>query len=92
MDLTGFPVDEGYETEIREPNRFFDSLVRNAMDFLKKSVDELEESPKYSVIYFSTAVELFLKARLLREHWSLIISNVNKVQKRKSETIIVRRL
>lgn len=52
----------------------FDSLTRNAIDFLKKSVIELEDSPKYSVIHFCSAIELFLKARLLVEHWSLIIT------------------
>jgi hypothetical protein len=61
----------------------FDSLVHNAVDFLKRSVSELEGSPKYSVINFYAAIELFLKARLMVEHWSLIISkpeiaNLNK--------------
>jgi len=56
------------------PQEFFDSLTRNAIDFLKKSVGELDNSPKYSVIHFCSAIELFLKARLLVEHWSLIIT------------------
>ena len=50
----------------------FDSLVRNAIDFVQHSVAELEESPKYSVINFYAAIELFLKARLMLEHWSLV--------------------
>lgn len=54
------------------PNKMFDSLVCNALDFLQRSVRELQESPKYSVIHFCTAIELFLKARLLIEHWALI--------------------
>lgn len=49
-------------------------LVENAFDFLNKAVDELEEYPKFSVIHFHAAVELFLKARLMEEHWSLVIS------------------
>ena len=56
------------------PHDFFNSLTCNAIDFLKKSVEELDKSPKYSVIHFCSAVELFLKARLLVEHWSLIIT------------------
>jgi endogenous inhibitor of DNA gyrase (YacG/DUF329 family) len=56
----------------------FDSLVRNAIDFLQKSVQELEKHPKYSVIHFYMSLELFLKARLLREHWSLVVSKVEK--------------
>jgi len=36
-------------------------------------VAELNERPKYSVIDFCSAIEVFLKARLLLEHWTLII-------------------
>jgi len=39
----------------------FKSLVENAIDFLKKSVAEIKKSPKYSVINFYSAVEIFLK-------------------------------
>jgi hypothetical protein len=53
----------------------FDEIVRNAIDFGKRSVRELSRSPKYSMIHFAAAVELFLKARLLREHWSLIVTH-----------------
>lgn len=87
MPLEHFAMD-GDNLDIRVPNKFFDSLVRNAIDFLRKSVDELEESPKYSVINFYTAIELFLKARLLAEHWTLIISDINKIKKKKGETIL----
>jgi hypothetical protein len=52
----------------------FKSLVENGIDFLKKSVADIKKSPKYSVINFCSAVEIFLKARLIREHWSLILS------------------
>ena len=50
-------------------------LVENAMDFLSQSIRELfDEQPKYSVIHFHAAVELFLKARLMAEHWSLVVA------------------
>lgn len=49
-------------------------LVDNAFDFLSRSIDELGDQPKYSVIHFHAAIELFLKARLLSEHWSLVVS------------------
>ena len=52
----------------------FDKLVSNAIDFLRRSVADLEESPKYSVIHFCSAIEIFLKARLMLEHWSLIVA------------------
>ena len=50
------------------------NLVGNALDFLKRAIEEFEQYPKYSVIHFYTALELFLKARLLDEHWSLVVS------------------
>ena len=58
----------------------FTSLVENALDFLQKSILDLEAGePKYSVIHFYSGLELFLKARLLREHWCLCASDVNKM-------------
>ncbi len=59
---------------IMKPNEMFDSVVQNALDFLQQSIAELEQAPKYSVIHFCAAVELFLKARLMLEHWTLILS------------------
>lgn len=61
----------------------FDDVVRNAFDFLGRSIDELEAHPKYSVINFYSAVELFLKARLLKEHWSLIVAKPDEADKAK---------
>lgn len=52
----------------------FESLVENAIDFMKVSLRELESSPKYSVINFCSAVEIFFKARLMAEHWSLVVA------------------
>lgn len=56
----------------------FDGLVTNAVDFLRHSLEELEKKPKYSVINFCASIELFLKARLIAEHWSLIIEMPEK--------------
>ena len=52
----------------------FNRLVENGLDFLFQAIAELEDKPKYSVINFYTAVELFVKARLMHEHWSLVVS------------------
>ena len=51
-------------------DKLFESIVENTIDFLHQSVEELETFPKYSVIHFWSAVELFFKARLLKEHWT----------------------
>jgi len=52
----------------------FERLVDNGFDFLFKAISELKEHPKYSVIHFHAAVELFVKSRLMYEHWSLIVT------------------
>jgi hypothetical protein len=52
----------------------FDSLTRNAFDFLERGIAEFDKAPKYSVTHFCAAVEMLLKARLMKEHWSLIVS------------------
>ncbi len=56
----------------------FDNLVRNAIDFFLEAVNQLEQKPKYSVINFYSAIEIFLKSRLMWEHWSLIVSDINE--------------
>lgn len=61
----------------------FDDVARNAFDFLGRSIDELENHPKYSVIHFYSAIELFLKARLLKEHWTLIVMKPDQADKAK---------
>ena len=86
MEFEHFHFDDD-DGSTPEPEKYFDSLVRNAIDFLRKSVDELEKAPKYSVINFYTAIELFLKARLLAEHWTLILTDLNRVKKKGEETI-----
>jgi HEPN domain-containing protein len=43
-------------------------VIENAFDFLETAIEEFNEKPKYSILHFSTAVELFLKARLIHEH------------------------
>jgi hypothetical protein len=52
----------------------FKCVVENAIDFLKKSITELDEYPKYSMINFHASVEIFIKARLMAEHWTLVVS------------------
>lgn len=49
-------------------------LIDNGFDFLEKAIDQFQKEPKFSVINFCIATELFLKARLMKEHWSLVVS------------------
>lgn len=52
-------------------------ISESAFDFLERSIGEIKTHPKYSVIHFATAVELLLKARLMHEHWSLVVERVS---------------
>lgn len=58
---------------MEEVDFYLQNLLNNAFDFLGNSIDNFETNPKYSIIHFCTAIELILKARLLKEHWSLIV-------------------
>lgn len=55
-------------------NKHLYLLLDNAFDFLEVGIQNFKDNPKYSIINFAASIELFLKARLLKEHWSLIIS------------------
>ncbi len=41
---------------------------------------EFQTNPKYSVIDFCAALELFLKAKLMLEHWSLIVDEPHRAE------------
>jgi hypothetical protein len=64
----------------RKPGSLFKALVVNAFDFANKSIDEFQTNPKYSVIDFCAALELFLKAKLMLEHWSLIVDEPHRAE------------
>lgn len=49
------------------------SVIRNCIDNFKQSQRFLDDDPNLSLITFSIATELLLKARLMHEHWSLIV-------------------
>ncbi|MGW4022392.1 hypothetical protein [Streptomyces sp. NPDC005009] len=60
--------------------------VRNGMDFLLSAFDHLRGEPdarevKYAVLHLQAAVEVLLKARLIREHWSLVFSDPGKAKR-----------
>jgi hypothetical protein len=61
----------------KETTSDFENLVRNGIDFLEKAMSQLESDPKHSVINFYTAVEIFLKAPLVYDHWTLVVVDRN---------------
>lgn len=63
------------------------SLMEDAHDFILSAAGYARKkdrmSWKYAVLNLACGLELILKARLEKEHWSLIFANVNKAAKEK---------
>jgi hypothetical protein len=53
----------------------FRGLAESGFEFLRRAINEVSSDPRFAVVHFATAIELLLKARLLREHWALIVRN-----------------
>ncbi|BBH16426.1 hypothetical protein Back2_07130 [Nocardioides baekrokdamisoli] len=56
------------------------AVVENGLDFLGHAVEEMAKSPadnKYAAIHLFGAIEVLIKARLIREHWTLACKNVD---------------
>ena len=58
------------------------TLIENALDFILSAVEHAKEgidrNLKYAVLHLSDGIELILKEKLRREHWSLLFADVNK--------------
>jgi hypothetical protein len=58
------------------------TTVENGLDFIKRSLIELEKNDdmyfKYAILHLSAGLELILKARLQKEHWCLVFEDINK--------------
>lgn len=57
------------------PRDAFDKIARNALEFLSSAISDVHKKPRRSVVDFYAAYELILKARLVKEHWSLIFAD-----------------
>lgn len=57
-------------------------LVMNAVDFIMNSINNFKENNyKYAIINFYNGLELFFKARLFVEHWTLILHKTDDANK-----------
>lgn len=57
------------------------SPLENGLDYMESAVEHLQGNPtsrdlKYAVLHLAAAIEVLLKMRLVREHWSLIFEDV----------------
>ncbi|MCX5426170.1 hypothetical protein [Streptomyces sp. NBC_00078] len=70
------------------PHQFDFPPVRNGVDYLVSVVDHLtvdDVGPreiKYAVLHLQAAAEVLLKARLVREHWSLVFDDPGQATER----------
>lgn len=72
----GTIIQKGRKEEVEEIIR---GLVENAIDFFSTAIDEHENKAKYAILHLAVSIELFLKSRLMFEHWSLIFAQRDKV-------------
>lgn len=83
-------VEEQSEGAASTSPPHFEDLIANAISFLDRAVQELSDKSKidrlkFSAIFFYQSVELFVKARLLQEHWSLVLADPKLADRSKFE-------
>jgi ribosomal protein S27AE/acyl carrier protein len=53
-------------------------LTLSCIEFFESSIKLIESNPKFSIVHFSTALELALKTRIAFQHWSLLLEKIDK--------------
>jgi hypothetical protein len=67
-------------------------VVSSGLDFLESAVDHLakgdERELRYGALHVTAAIEVLLKAssQLAREHWTLVVDDVNRARRSEYET------
>lgn len=64
------------------------TLLDNGLDFVLSALEHIAGEPssrdlKYAVLHLSSGIELILKERLVREHWTLVFDRVENAEKSK---------
>lgn len=62
-----------------------DKILKNSLIFLLEGIQQIENNPRQSIVVFWTGVELFIKALLVAEHWSLIVKDTRDISQEKFE-------
>lgn len=63
-------------------------LLENGLDFIKSAIEYILENPtktdiKYALLHIFAGVELILKYRLSKEHWTLLFQTIDKAKIKK---------
>lgn len=69
-----------------EPGGFrYWAVISSGLDFLESSVNHLakgdERDLRYGALHVTAAIEALLKAQLGREHWTLVVDDVNRARR-----------
>jgi hypothetical protein len=66
------------------------AVISSGLDFLESAVDHLakggERELRYGALHVTAAIEALLKAQLAREHWTLVVDDVNRARRTDYET------
>lgn len=66
------------------------AVVENGLDFMESAVQHLAEANerdlRYAALHLNSAIETVVKARLAREHWTLVVADVDKARRPFYET------
>jgi len=66
-----------------------DKTVKMSLDFLESSVDYLSNQDsglselQFSLIHLTSSIELILKARIIEEHWTLVIDDLKNINEKR---------
>lgn len=66
-------------------------VLHNGLDFIKSALDYLaipdgDQGAKYAVLHLAAGIELVMKARLEREHWTLVFQDPRVATRKQYET------
>lgn len=60
-------------------NNLFEGLTSSAFNFFDRAIRTFDEEIDASIVHFATALELILKAQLVREHWAFIFNEIRQI-------------
>ena len=72
-------IPKAYSFKRIDSKSISEQILKNSLIFLLEGIQQIEINPKQSIVSFWTGVELFIKALLVEEHWSLIAKNTRMI-------------
>lgn len=85
--MGSLPSDRYGAVMTNDVSQLEEDLTRNALAFLRRAVGQVRRAGSdgqqlaFAVVDLAISAEVLLKARLAREHWTLILDNVNKADR-----------